>query len=186
MMSFVNCLTLHAPLSLQHPLGICCRASAGCKSLIPGILCSGLTFLQTLAECGDGVCETGTECATGGASNYLNLLSTLNALQICMPSEVAGGDNDTALAYTEVIGYGRPVVPFGYVPSGTQVNVWEGCTDSNFAGTCLIVDVGCNGCFHLEGVFVDSLSSIKILVPNMRPFNSKRRITIRKVRTIQG
>ncbi|KAF8892370.1 hypothetical protein CPB85DRAFT_1440856 [Mucidula mucida] len=103
-------------------------------------------LLDTLAECGDGVCETGTECATG---------------------EVAGGDNDTALAYTEVIGYGRPVVPFGYVPSGTQVNVWEGCTDSNFAGTCLIVDVGCNGCFHLEGVFVNSLSSIKILVPNI-------------------
>ncbi|KAF8912538.1 hypothetical protein CPB85DRAFT_1252632 [Mucidula mucida] len=60
-------------------------------------------LLDTLAECGDGVCETETECATGDPS-------------LCMPSEVAGGDNDTALAYTEVIGYGRPVVPFEYVP----------------------------------------------------------------------
>ncbi|KAF9038917.1 hypothetical protein BDZ89DRAFT_1061019 [Hymenopellis radicata] len=110
--------------------------------------------LDTFAECGDNVaavCPTGTECTPGVPS-------------FCMPPRVA--DNST-LTYTEVQGFGRPVAPVGYVSNDDPIPVWTGCTDANFGGSCLTYSLACDFCVPLDGIWVDSLSSIRIIEPTV-------------------
>ncbi|KAF8918523.1 hypothetical protein CPB85DRAFT_1213783, partial [Mucidula mucida] len=46
-------------------------------------------------------------------------------------------------------------------------SVWTGCTDANFGGSCLTYSLACDFCVPLDGIWVHSLSSIRIVEPTV-------------------
>lgn len=76
----------------------------------------------------------------------------------CIPLEYYANSTFTV---TEVQGYGRPVLPAPETANDPEL-VWMGCTDANFAGSCLQWSLECNACYAIGAGFENDLSSIML------------------------
>ncbi|KAL4256078.1 hypothetical protein AB1N83_011658 [Pleurotus pulmonarius] len=104
--------------------------------------------IPAFEKCGtneDGICAQDTMCY--GESN-----------RICLPTLAFANSTRPV----EVQGYGRPMLA-PPSPDDDVIPVWQGCTDANFQGSCLTYSLACNACFPLNGIWVNSLSSIRML-----------------------
>ncbi|KIK54826.1 hypothetical protein GYMLUDRAFT_891506 [Collybiopsis luxurians FD-317 M1] len=107
--------------------------------------------LPGFGPCGDGfgACSPGTQCTTGNPS-------------FCLP--LSAFENNTT-PVVEVTGYGHPIgaVPETAGDDPEYIQVFLGCTDANFAGSCFIESLACDFCFELPAPYQNDLSSIEML-----------------------
>lgn len=96
----------------------------------------------------DGACTTDTVCGH------------LLANRICLPNRAF--DNSTQ-SIVEVEGLANQlIVATPPLPSDAVVPVWTACTDANFQGNCFLWCWAGDGCLQFTGIWVNSLSSIRM------------------------